>query len=471
MSSTSARPFQIPRRRFLATPALAPFVARAQSRPPNILFLLGDDHRWDALGSAGNPIVQTPVLDSLARTGVSFGNMFVTTAICVTSRASIFTGLYSRSHGITTFNQRFSDDQFTRTYPDLLRAAGYRTGFVGKYGLDRPPAPSGHFDSWAGFLGQGHYFPKGEPGPHLTDVMTDQAVEFLDSSRPAQPFCLSVSFKAPHVQDDDPRQFLYDPRDESLYADTRIPTPKTMDSRAIEQLPLSVQRSEARRRWAVRFGTPALFQQSVKGYYRLITGIDRAVGRMLQTLEKRGLRDNTIVIYTGDNGFYLGEHGLAGKWFMHEESIRVPLIVHDPRTSAARGRRLSPLALNIDLAPTMLALAGLTPPPSMQGRSLVPLLRGESPSWRSDFFYEHLFQHAWIPKTEGVRTESWKYTQYIEEPDRFEECYDLAADRFEENNLAGSAAHRPRLEQLRARRAAYLAALSAWRPDRPWREP
>lgn len=418
----------------------------------------------------GNRILQTPNIDALSRDGVTFGNSFVTTAICVTSRASIFTGLYARSHGINTFQQQFDSAQLSRIYPVALRNAGYRTGFVGKWGLDKAPLPSDQFDYWRGFSGQGNYFPQGEPGPHLTSVMADQAVEFIQDQKRNQPFCLSVSFKAPHVQDEDPRQFLYDPQDKDLYRDAAIPTPKTMDTRSIEQLPLSVQRSEARRRWAVRFSTPELYQQSVKGYYRLITGIDRAAGQMLAALEKQGLRDNTIVIYTGDNGFYLGEHGLAGKWFMHEESIRVPLVIHDPRPAGARGLRRNELTLNIDLAPTMLDLAGVKAPP-MQGRSLAPLLRGESPQWRSDFFYEHRFRHAWIPPTEGVRTTSWKYTQYTAEPDTFEELYDLASDPLEERNLARSPNAAQRLNALRQRRKQYLNALTAWKPDTRWVDP
>jgi arylsulfatase A-like enzyme len=189
--------------------------------------------------------------------------------------------------------------------------------------------------------------------------MSDQAVEFIDGARSDEPFCLSVSFKAPHVEDDDPRQFLYDPKDEALYRDVKIPLPKTADPKYISMLPLSVQRSEARKRWAVRFGTPGLYQESVKSYYRLVTGVDRAVGDMLKALEARGLRENTVIVYTGDNGFYLNEHGLAGKWFMHEESIRTPLIVNDPRTTRMRGMRTRQMALNIDIAPTLLDMAGV----------------------------------------------------------------------------------------------------------------
>jgi arylsulfatase A-like enzyme len=444
------------RREFCAAPAL---LHLQQRRRPNLIFLLGDDHRWDALGCMGNPRIHTPNIDSLARSGVTFRNHFVTTAICVTSRASIFTGQWARTHKIVEFNQQFTPQQHAHTYPGVLRAAGYRTGFIGKYGLDKPPAPKDQFDYWAGFLGQGRYFPQGEPGPHLTGMMTGQAREFLNSANSSQPFCLSVSYKAPHVQDDDPRQFLPAPEDEARYRDVHMPVPKTMDTDAISRLPLSVQDSEARRRWGVRFSTPALFQRSVRNYYALITGVDRSVGAILAELDRLGLRDNTILVYTGDNGFYLGEHGLAGKWFMHEESIRVPLIASGPGIAA--GRSVEAMTLNVDLAPTLLDLAGVAAPPAMQGTSLSGWLRGAPPArWRTEWFYEHHFRaNGWIPPTEGIRTERWKYTVYPEERPAFEELYDLQADRLEERNLAREPEHAKTLDALRGRHRAWLESL------------
>jgi arylsulfatase A-like enzyme len=461
----------ITRRALLGTACAGLIRGQAGGRPPNLLFLLGDDHRWDALGCMGNPIIQTPNIDSLSRSGVTFENNFVTTAICVTSRASFFTGLYARKHGILAFNQQFSSDQLARTYPAQLRKSGYRTGFIGKYGLDGGELPVNGFDYWRGFRGQGKYFPKGEPGVHLTQVMSDQAVEFLQGSKQDQPFCLSVSFKAPHVEDDDPRQFLYDPRDAALYRDVDIPIPKTADPRYIAQLPLSVQRSEARKRWAVRFGTPGLYQESVKAYYRLVTGVDRAVGDMLKAIEARGLRENTVIVYTGDNGFYLNEHGLAGKWFMHEESIRTPLIVNDPRTSRLRGARLKQMSLNIDIAPTLLDLAGARGGETMQGRSLIPALRGSREAWRSEFFYEHNFPHSWIPQTEGIRDSRWKYTKYVSNNPPEEEMYDLQADPLEARNLASAPAQASELHRLRGRHVTWVRALAAWDGTRPWVDP
>jgi arylsulfatase A-like enzyme len=458
----------VTRRTFIGAAPLA--LVRGAARPPNLLFLLTDDQRWDSLGCMGNPIVRTPNIDGLARAGVTFTNHCVTTSICVVSRASIFSGLYARNHGILAFNQQFSSDQFVRTYPAVLRRAGYRTGFIGKYGLDGGTLPEDGFDYWRGFRGQGNYFPKDPGGPHLTEIMSGQAREFIEAAKPGEPFCLSVSFKAPHVQDEDPRQFLYDPRDQALYRDVTIPPPLVNDPRCLAAFPLSVERSEMRRRWAVRFSTPELYQESVKSYYRLITGMDRAVGEMLAALQRGGLTNDTVVVFTSDNGFYLGERGLAGKWLMHEESIRVPLIIRDPRISTGNVRR-SAITLNIDLAPTLLDLAGVTSGPPMQGRSLTPLLSDARLPWRNEFFYEHRFKNDWIPQTEGVRGERWKYTLYVNEQPRFEELYDLGSDPLEVHNLARSPAQRPTLDRLRARHQAWVSALEAWHGETPWRDP
>lgn len=446
---------------------------------PNILFLLTDDQRWDTLSCAGNPVIRTPNLDALAAQGVRFDNMFVTTSICMSSRASFFTGLYTRSHGIVDFNAPLTPGLFALSYPQRLREAGYRTGFIGKYGVG--PVPKDRFDYNKGFPGQGHYFPESKPpakgalraltGRHLTGIMTDQVAEFLDGCPRGQPFCLSVSFKSPHCQDGDPRQFLFDPDLADLYADAAIPVPETADPKYFERFPEFVRKSEGRRRWQIRFSTPEKFQEMVKGYFRLVTGVDRAVGRIREALAARGLAENTVIVFAGDNGFYLGEHGLAGKWLMHEESIRVPLIVHDPRRPASeRGRRAGEMALNIDLAPTILDLAGLPVPVAMQGRSLVPLLGGAAAGWRREWFYEHTMLADIIPPSEGVRTERFKYIRYLAGEPPFEELYDLATDPRETTNLAADPNHRDRLDAMRRRREAWLEALGRWRLDAPWQD-
>lgn len=449
------------RREFLYSSSSALF---QPSPRPNILFLLTDDQRWDALGCAGNTIIQTPAIDGLARGGVRFRNAFVTTAICAVSRASIFSGQHERTHGISDFATTFTPAQFANTYPAQLRAAGYRTGFIGKWGVGNV-MPKEHFDYFRGFPGQGAYVVRdGGKQSHLTNVMGDQSVEFItegdrggDRSRP---FCLSVSFKAPHAQDEDMRQYVFDPTLRDLYKDATIPVPETAAEQYFKELPPSLRDSEGHRRWGWRFATPAAYQDAVKGYYRLITGVDRAVAQIRTALEARGLAENTVIVYSSDNGYFLGERGLADKWYMFEESIRVPLIVYDPRLPASqREKQRNEMALNIDVAPTLLNLAGVPIPSSMQGRSLLPLAKGETVPWRDEWYYSHLFQHPQIPKSEGVRTDTWKYFRFLEGDPRAEYLYDLQADPLEKRNLANSKAHSNRLRDMRASCAAWSEKL------------
>ncbi len=425
----------------------------ASGAPPNLLFLLTDDHRWDALGCMGNPVVRTPHIDALARGGTLFRNAFVTTSICCASRATLLTGQYARRHGVHDFATPLTPAQLDETYHDCLRRAGYRVGFVGKYGVgDNAEPPADRFDSWGGFRGQGRYFPQGEDGPHLTDIQAGQAVEFLEACAPGEPFCLSVSFKAPHQQDEDPRQYLYAARHRALYAEATVPVPPTATDEDFRRLPTFLRESEGRRRWAQRFATPESYQEMVKAYFRLITGVDDAVGAMLGALARRGLRENTVVVFMGDNGCFLAEHGLADKWLMYEESIRVPLVIHDPRVpDAARGRSRGEMVLNLDIAPTLLSLAGVAAPERMQGMDLAPLTRGESPPWREEWFYEHLFPHPGIPKSEGVRTEHHAYWRYLEAEADAEWLFDLAADPHETRNRIADPACAGLAEDLRAR--------------------
>ncbi|MHC4461106.1 MAG: sulfatase family protein [Planctomycetota bacterium] len=421
---------------------------------PNIIFLLTDDQRWDTLGCMGNPIINTPNIDDMAKNGVLFKNAFVTTSICASSRASILSGQYVRRHGINNFATSFSEESLAQTYPLLLRQSGYRIGCVGKHGVGRGrDFPTDKYDVWFGCPGQcSPYERKDKDGnyKHLTRMFGKQIIEFLRGCSKDQPFCLSVNFKAPHVQDGDPRQFIPDRAYKSLYKDVTIPTPETADPRYFEALPEFLRTSEARRRWNKRFSTPEKFQESVKNYYRLIYGVDVVIGKIRDELKRLNFDDNTIIIFTGDNGFYLGEYGLAGKWFPHEESIRVPLIVFDPRASRSRrGATCEQMTLNVDIAPTILQLAGLAVPERMQGRSLVPLLTGRKPRWRTDFFYEHLFKHRTIPRTEALRTQRFKYARYIDFD--YEELYDLKNDTQETVNLAKDERYQQTLKSLRKR--------------------
>ncbi len=417
---------------------------------PNIIFLLTDDQRFDTLGAMGNPIIQTPNLDRLAAGGVLFRNSFATTSICATSRASYLTGQYARRHGVHDFRTTLSPEAMANTYPMLLRANGYRTAFVGKWGVGGK-LPKEDFDYWDGFAGQGRYFYPDDL-VHMTQKMEDGAVQFLKTAKADEPFCLAVSFKAAHCQDGDPHPFQPDHRYDDLYSDVTIPTVPKTEPAVFEKLPEWLQASEGRVRWEIRFATPEMYQDSVKDYYRLITGVDRVVGTIVEQLREQDLLDNTVIIYTSDHGFFLGEFGLAGKWLMYEESIRTPLLIYDPRApQSARGKIRDEMVLNIDIAPTILQLADVKPPATMQGQSLVPLIDGETVPWRDEWFYEHLFPHARIPKSEGVRTARWKYIRYVESDPLREELYDLETDPQELVNLAGDDQHQKTLTDMRQR--------------------
>lgn len=449
-------------------------VNAADDKRPNIIFLLTDDQRYDTLGCNGNKIIHTPHLDALSRRAVNFDRAFVTTSICAPNRACILTGQYAARHGMWYFGKELGPEQLARTYPALLKRAGYRTGFIGKYGVGKPPGKN-VLEFNRAFPGQGKFRVNVNGKPrHLTSVMADQALKFLDGCRPGQPFQLSISFKAPHVQDSPSvksEQFPYDPSPAiaDLYKDVKIPRPPTATSEYFDRLPDFLKNSENRSRWAVRYWGPRRTQQSLKGYYRLISGVDAAVGRILKKLKTAGFAGNTVIIFSSDHGQYLGEYGLAGKWYPHEVSIRIPLIVYDPRlpqdrrgsgrarrgaSIQGRGVRTKDFALSIDIAPTILDLAGVRPPKSMQGRSLVPVLRGETPSdWRKEYYYEHHFHPPWkgmhIPQSEGIRTRRWKYIQYIDSKPLYEELYDLDVDPHETLNLATKPQYAPSIREFR----------------------
>lgn len=425
---------------------------------PNLIVIIADDMRYDMLGASGNPVIQTPHLDALSKGGVRFRNTFVTTAICAASRATILTGLYERTHRYTFRNKPIAATHWSQTYPVRLKQAGYRTGFVGKFGVEvNDGATAQAFDDFAP-LDQAPYFKKQPDGTqkHLTEIEGDRAIEFLNSCTPQQPFCLSLSFNAPHATDRAPEQYFWTPESDDLYKDVIFPTPKTMTDEFFQRQPKFLKDSESRIRFHWRFDEPQKYQTMVRGYYRMITDIDRVVGRLRETLKKRGVDQQTVILFTADNGYFLGERGFADKWYLYEPSVRVPLIVYDPRIEG--GSRISTsdaISLNVDVAPTLLDLAGVAVPALYQGRSLRPLLVGATPAdWRTDFFYEHLFERANIPKSEGVRTQQYAYIRWFEQTPLVEELYDHHADPEEVHNLVEDPQHATIVEQLRKRTTA-----------------
>jgi arylsulfatase A-like enzyme len=421
---------------------------------PNIVFLLADDMRWDALHVTGNTVVQTPNLDGLAANGVVFRNAYVTSPICAISRASIFTGEYARRHAINDFVTELSPSAIAESYPALLRAAGYRTGFIGKYGVGER-MPTALFDYWKGFAGQGSYETRDSAGhaTHLTPLMADQAVAFLESQPRDKPFVLSMSFKAPHVQDGDPRNFIPEARDRGMYDGMAMPKSPAADDRYWNAFPAFFRASnEGRIRWQALFSTPRLYDESLRNYFRLVTGMDRAIGEVRAALERLGFAQNTIIVFTSDNGFHFGELGLAHKWYGFDPSVRVPLIVYDPRDNQ-QGRYETRIALNIDLAPTMLAMAGVRTPVHMQGKSLLPLLADQSGTeWRDDFLFEHLMTAVpTIRRSSGVIGGRFKYLRYLDPLPYYESLYDMSADPNELTDLARHPAYQATLAELRAR--------------------
>lgn len=448
-----------------------------KQRRPNILFVLTDDQPVSAMGCYGASSLRTPNMDRLAAEGARFANCFVTNSLCAPSRASMLSGCYSHVTGVRGNSEApgwvEKIDAALPTYPKVLQQAGYRTGVVGKWHLQSDPVG---FDYSCILPGQGVYFDpdfiengkRSKISGYVTDITTDLALDFLNKHSGAEePFCLLYSHKAPH------RPFKPAPRHEKLFDDIQLPYPATFNddyaTRKIAKeaedmrfdislagdypdLPRKLSAAE-RKKW--------LFQRFVKDHHRAVVGVDENLGRVLGYLDQHGLADDTLILYTTDNGFFLGEHGWYDKRFMYEPSLRLPLLIRYPRLVRA-GAVPQEMALNIDFAPTILDFAGLPIPEPMQGRSLRPILEGNAPAdWRRSIYYEY-FENSWLtlkdvkpnPKDptsryltrhrvvphRGVRTERHKLIQYYGDGDYWE-LFDLAKDPNELNNIYGNPAY------------------------------
>ena len=425
------------------------------AKPPNIIFFLTDDQRWNTLGEMGNPIIQTPEIDALSKQGVTFDNAYATTAICYASRATIFTGQHLSRNGMYAFSSTLSATALPLIYPRILRdSGGYYTGFIGKWGLGDQPASS--FNKWWGFPGQGTYeiLTNGVVTGHLTPLMGDQALQFLDSAKASnKPFCLQISFKASHIQDGVPPYYIPDPADMGLYVNDSIPSPPLTSPSFFNALPgfLKNPSTELRVRWVNEYSTPALFQQSLKNYYRLISGADKVVGRVRNKLAALSMDTNTVLIFSSDHGYFIGDRGYSGKWLAYQVSSRVPLIIYDPRFSASqKGKHVRDFALNLDIPETILGLAGVKAPVIMQGRNLMGLINCTSNNWRSEFFFEHDYTPA-APSSKAVLTHRYSYIVYFRESPSYEELYDLQNDPDEAVNLIADTRYRAVRDSLRIR--------------------
>lgn len=423
---------------------------------PNFVVFLVDDQRHDTLGCAGHPILQTPNIDRLAREGVRFENAYVTTSICAASRASILTGLYERTHGFTFGTDPIRPKHARAGYPARLRAAGYETAFIGKWGVRMAKEVRNElFDTFQP-LNRSPYFKEQPNGSkrHLTEIIGDRAVEFLSQRKKDQPFCLSLSFHAAHAEDGDKENHYPWPKAvDHLYGDVRMPEPRLAAEEIFAAQPKFLRKSLNRTRFFWRWDTPEKYQKNMRAYLRMLSGMDRVVGRVVQALESAGAGNNTILLYLSDNGYYMGDRGFAGKWSHYEESLRVPFIVCDPRLpKSARGRVRQEIVLNIDLAPTLLEWAGVPVPESYQGLSLLPLLPAkEGISWRKSFFCEHLMNHAGIPKWEGVHSERFVYARYFEQDPPYEFLHDLQKDPDQLQNFQADPEYQKALDSMRLR--------------------
>lgn len=436
---------------FLSCAGRAPVQAAAPR--PNFVLMMADDHRWDAMSCEGNPIVKTPHMDRIAGEGARFRNMFVINALCAPSRATFMTGLYTHSNGVID-NKGSKIRPGVPWLPELLRSAGYEVAFCGKSHVpdnfrDRT------WDYYFGYRGQGRYhnpvIAEGVGGKdvvhegYMDDVVTSKAIEWLKGKR-GKPFCLFLWFKAPH------RSWDRAPRHKDLFKDVTVPKPSTfdLDAQGCPGKPAAFRDADNRIGHPNHKDVPSL-DKFVKDYLATVTAVDENIGRVFKTLEGIGKLDDTVMLHTGDNGFFMGEWNRFDKRFMHEVSIRVPLIVRYPRLIKA-GSRPEPMALNIDLAPTVLDFAGAPVPKEMHGRSLVPVLKGDSPGWRKDWYYEYYEfpgPHS-VKKNRGVRTERYKLIHYYNDPQEYE-LYDLQKDPEERVNLADDPGHADLRKQLLGR--------------------
>ncbi len=450
----------------VAVPAFVASTSQAQtSERANVVFILTDDHRFDAMSCAGHPFLETPHLDAIAANGAFVKNAFVTTSLCSPSRASILTGLYTHKHGVIDNNRPVPEG--TKFFPQYLQAAGYDTAFIGKWhmgGQHDEPRPG--FDHWISFRGQGNYL---APGPnytinvngervkqkgYITDELTDYALEWLGERKPSEkPFFMYLSHKAVHAN------FTPAERHAGKYADADLSfLPRGENITAENNAPRWVR--DQRNSWhGIDFS-----YHSAKGldylyrrYCESVLAVDDSVGRVMDKLKEMGVHDNTLVIYMGDNGFMWGEHGLIDKRVAYEESIRVPMLMQFPNRFAG-GKTLEHVVGNIYIGPTILDAANLPKPPEMDGQSFLELPTNPDLPWRDYFLYVYYWEKNFpqTPTQFALRGDRFKYITYYGLWDT-DELYDLTTDPKETKNLIHDAAYKSVAKEMEDRLYAMLS--------------
>jgi arylsulfatase A-like enzyme len=409
-------------------PTAWPGGEKKEQKPPNIVFILSDDHRWDHMSIEGHPFVKTPYMDRLAQQGVLFENAFVTTSLCSPSRASFLTGTYAHTHGVKNNLTPWQNDN--TTFMELLKGKGYDTAFIGKWHMPGKLPQLKGVDLFVTFTvqgGQGRYFNcplivNGKPEPsrkeYITEELTDRAIEFMEQKRD-NPFCLYLSHKAVH------HQFL-PPKDlAGMYDKEKLDLPKEMDP--------YVQLSRGNMLYGILGPVPFHYRD----YCEALSALDREIGRFMDRLDELGLSENTLVIYAGDNGYFWGEHNLVDKRYAYEEAMRVPMIVRYPGVVKDPGRRAEQMALNVDVAPTVLEAAGVEIPGKVEGRSLLDILKSGDAQGREAVLYEYFRDYPYrVPPHKAVRTKTHKYIKF--EGRWGEQLYDLEKDPHEKQNLVGT---------------------------------
>lgn len=441
-----------------ALPSIVSAAANTAERPPNFVFFLSEGMRADEMSWAGNPIIKTPNIDRLAREGVAFRNAFVVNALCAPTRATILTGMYSHTTGVIDNRDRTIPAQFP-IISDMLRKAGYEVAFIGKSHV-HGSLRDHDWDYYFGFNGQAvYYHPTMYEGSHgnytgpttyegyVDDLLADRAIKWIEGKHD-KPFCLFFWFYAPHAPFYRSRDLL------NLYNGVPIPVPDTFndDLKGYPGKPKFAGADDKIGSSQIADDDARTLEEVVKDHYAGVVNNDKHIGEVLDALEKTGHLNDTAILLSSDHGFFLGEWRLYDKRFMHEPSIRVPLIFWHPK-SIQPGLQPARMALDLDIAPTMLEMAGIAAPAGMQGKSLMPFFRGaDPPGWRKDWFYEYFEypDYERVPPHHGIRTERYKLIHYYLKPEAFE-LYDLQQDPGERNNLYGDAKYAALVSQLRAR--------------------
>jgi N-acetylglucosamine-6-sulfatase len=455
-----------------AASPLKPLARAAGATPRNVVFILSDDHRYDAMSFMGHPVVKTPGIDRIARRGVHLRNAFVTTALCSPSRASILTGLYAHQHKVVDNNTPVPAG--TTFFPQYLQRAGYQTAFVGKWhmgGDDGGPQPG--FDHWVSFKGQGSYLPSadglnvnGKAVPqkgYITDELTDYSLEWLKARDRSRPFFLYLSHKGVHndyIPATRSSDFFPAERHRGRFEKSAFTPPRSQNYPPEQEALRPRWVRDQRNSWhGVDFPYHSTLDvgRFFKRYAETLLAVDESVGRVLDYLESEKLLDSALVIYMGDNGFAFGEHGLIDKRTAYEESMRVPMVMQCPDLFPG-SRAVDEVVANLDVAPTILSAAALTPPAAMAGKSLLPLARGERVPWRTELLYEYYWERNFpqTPTVFALRADRYKFIRYHGVWD-VDELFDLEADPHEMNNLAYTPAHAPRVRQMSDRMFALLA--------------